>query len=40
MRIIFWEKNGLRHLEFNLPNFSDFKNTEKSDLTVEKIKWS
>ena len=39
-RIIFWEKNGLRHLEFHLPNLSDPYDKESSDLLVKKIYWN
>ena len=37
-RIIFWEKNGLRHLEFELPNFLE--NSKYNDFTVERIEFS
>jgi len=39
-RVIFWEKNGLRHLEFNLPNFSDKFDQESSDLIINNLIWN
>lgn len=37
-RICFWEKNGLRHLEFNLPSFNSKHSLEhETDLIVKGV---
>ncbi|KRX06033.1 WD40-repeat-containing domain [Pseudocohnilembus persalinus] len=40
-RICFWEKNGLRHLEFNLPSFNSKHSLEhETDLIVKGVQWN
>ena len=36
-RIIFWEKNGLRHYEFLLPSFNKNHLKEETDLLVKSL---
>jgi hypothetical protein len=42
--IVFWEKNGLRHLEFVLPYLSDSGETasqpEETNLDIEYMQWN
>jgi len=42
VQVVFWEKNGLRHGEFNLPSFTKLHqaHAEESDLSVQQIDWS
>jgi hypothetical protein len=40
---VFWEKNGLRHLEFGLPYLSDQKKEDVKDetnLEVRGLRWN
>ncbi|KAL4476509.1 hypothetical protein ABPG74_010242 [Tetrahymena malaccensis] len=39
-RVIFWEKNGLRHLEFNLPNLKDSLNTDSNSIEVINLQYN